>query len=221
MNTYNRISYEFDATDTKRKTAGIGIVVLLHIALAYGLANGLGRQVLQVLSNPLEVAIIQEAKPPEVKLPPPPPSKVVQRRAPVTPPPSYVPPPEIAAPPAPAAPTIAATTATPQPAEPMEPVKTTPAPAPAPVNISVACPNHATVRSNVQYPAQAQRMGLSGDVLVEFIVGTGGEVKDVSIVRSSNPVFNSAASAAVKLLRCVGQGQEARVRVPFAFRLDS
>lgn len=219
MNTYNRISYEFDVTDTKRKTAGIGIVVVLHIALAYGLANGLGRQVLQVLSNPLEVAIIQEVKPPEVKLPPPPPNKVVQRHAPVTPPPSYVPPPEIATPPVPAAPTIAATTTTPQPVEPMEPVKT--APAPTPVNISVACPNHATVRNNVQYPAQAQRMSLSGDVMVEFIVGTGGEVKDVSIVRSTNPIFNGAASAAVKLLRCIGQGQEARVRVPFAFRLDS
>jgi periplasmic protein TonB len=218
MDTTLRFSYASAPSDSSRGLAGIVITILLHVVLAYALFNGLGRKMIQVLQQPLDVAIVEEIKAPEQK--PPPPVKVAR------PPPSYVPPPDTRVQIQSSAPTITATTTTPEP-QPVEPVRVAPpappAPVvvPAPVNVSIACPNHASVRANVQYPAQAQRMGLSGDVLVEFIVGSGGEIKDISIARSSNPVFNGAATSAVAQLRCVGQGQDARVRVPFVFRLES
>jgi protein TonB len=218
MDTTLRFNYASASSDSSRGITGIVITILLHVVLAYALANGLGRKMIQVLQQPLDVAIVEEIKVPEQK-PPVQPVKVAR------PPPSYVPPPDTRVQIQSSAPTITATTTTPEP-EPVAPVRIAPpappvAAVPAPVNVSIACPNHASVRANVQYPAQAQRMGLSGDVLVEFIVGSGGEIKDISIARSSNPVFNAAATSAVAQLRCVGQGQDARVRVPFVFRLES
>ena len=59
------------------------------------------------------------------------------------------------------------------------------------------------------------------DKAVDFTVGTNGEVKDVTVSRSSNAIFNAAATAAVARLRCTGQGHDVRVRVPFAFRLGN
>ena len=48
----------------------------------------------------------------------------------------------------------------------------------------------------------------------------GGEIKDISILRSSNSMFNNAALNAVAQYHCVGQGHDARVQVPFAFRIE-
>jgi protein TonB len=77
------------------------------------------------------------------------------------------------------------------------------------------------VRSHVPYPPRAQSMGLSGDVMVEFVVGAEGEIKNISVVQSTNAIFNRAAIDAVGRFKCSSQAHEARVRVPFAFRLES
>jgi len=121
---------------------------------------------------------------------------------------------------APAQPVITATTAEPPPPV----VEAAPAPtpvAPPVVDVAITCSNHVAVRSQVSFPAQAERMGLSGDVVVDFTVGADGAIKNVGVSRSSNAVFNSAATAAVAKLKCAGQGHDVRVRLPFAFRLDS
>ena len=60
--------------DPAKRAAGIGLVVLLHIALIYALINGLARKVVEVVKPPLETKIIQNIKPPP---PPPPPPYVV------------------------------------------------------------------------------------------------------------------------------------------------
>lgn len=209
------IAYRMTDFSAGRSSRGLGfaITLVLHVLLAYALVNGLGRKVIQVLQSPLEVSILDEVKPPEAKPPPTaPPVKTVR------PPPAYVPPPEVPVP-VQTAPAITATTSSPEP-QPVEVVKAAP-PVPAPASINIVCPNHATVRANVQYPAQAQRLGISGEVLVEFVVGPGGDLRDISIVRSSSAIFNTAATNAVAQLRCVGQGQDARVRVPFTFRLET
>jgi protein TonB len=192
-----------------RNVVGIAAVVVLHAILAYAIANGLGHKVVDALRKPLDVALIEE-----VKLPaPPPPKPTPQPKAVTPPPPAYVPPAEVTveAPP----PVITATAVAPP--EPPAPVVS----APEQVNIAVACPNHMEVRRHVPYPARALNLGLSGEVLVEFVVGGGGEIKNVSIVQSTNAVFNRTAIEAVGRFKCTGQGREARVRVPFAFRLES
>jgi protein TonB len=193
---------------------GIVVVVALHVILGYLLINGLAHKAIELLKKPLEVSLIEELKleppPPPQKLPPPP--KVA------VPPPAYVPPPEVTV----QAPmqTNAIVATTNAPAAPVEVVSPPPAAPAQPIAVSLVCANFAEVRSRISYPAQAQRMGLSGEVLVEFTVAAGGEISDIHVARSSHAVFNAAATNAVAQLRCTGQGNPVNVRAPFAFRLD-
>lgn len=194
-----------------RQAIWISAAVLLHLILGYALVNGLGRKVVEVLKKPLDVAIIDEAKP----LPPPPPPKSLPPPPKAsTPPPSYVPPVEVPIS-APAAPTITTSKA------PVPEAPPAPAAPPTPINVAVACPNQAAVRSRVAYPAQAQRLGLSGDVVAEFTLNAAGEIRDITVTRSTNQVFNPTVIEAVGKLQCNGQGRDVRVRVPFSFRLDN
>ena len=210
------MSYAQPQRDLRQYSVGLAAVVAFHVLLAYALATGLARKVVEVLKAPLSVNVMEEVK----TLPPPPPPKYVPPppKTATPPPPDFVPQVEVPVQVTPP-PVVVATSPEPPPAPP--PVAP-PAPVAPPVaNVAVACPNHAAVRSQVPYPPQAERMGLSGDVVVDFTVGTNGEVKDVTVSRSSNAIFNAAATAAVARLRCTGQGHDVRVRVPFAFRLGN
>ena len=196
-----------------RNVTGITVAVAAHLVIGYALVNGLAHKVVEVLKKPLDVSLIEEIK---QAPPPPPPKKALPPPKVALPPPAYVPPPQVVVntPPPPAA--IAAVSSTPAP-----PVEVAPqVKAPPAVAVGIACPNHVDVRSRVAYPPQAQRMGLSGDVVVEFTVGPSGAIGGIHIVRSTNPMFNDAAANAVGHLRCVGQGQDVKVRVPFSFRLE-
>jgi protein TonB len=226
------MSYAQQQRDPAKHFAGIAFVVVFHIVLVYALVNGLGRKVIDVIKQPLQVSLIEEAKP----LPPPPP-KLIPKAAPhvaAPPPPVYTPPPEVkveAPPPVPN--TVVATTPVPPPVEtapPAPPAPPTPAPAPAPVaraepavvDVGVVCPNHKEVLGATPFPKQALKLGLSGDVTVEFEVNPDGSIANAVAVKSSNRVFNAVAIEAVsKNLHCVGQGQRVRARLPFTFRLDS
>jgi protein TonB len=201
-------------------SAGLVIVVLFHVLLGYALVNGLGRKMINVLKKPLDVAIIEE-----IRNPPPPAPKVLAPAAKVMLPiPSFVPPPEVtvAAPPAQ---NVITTGSQPDPAPvpmttPVTVAPPTPAAQPA-ISVKLACPNHLIVRSQVPYPSQAQQMGLNGDVVIEFTVGVGGQIAEVTVVKSTSPLFNDAAINAVHQLRCDSQGRDVRVRVPFSFRVES
>jgi protein TonB len=210
-----RQSYAAQQRDPRKHLVGLGAVVLFHVLLVYALANGLGRKVVDVIKGPLNINIIEEIKPPPP--PPPPPPKVVAQvrpRVAAPPPPAYVPTVEtiVEAPPPPIT-----TSAEPPPPEPPPPAVVEPAP-PAVINVAVACPNHRSVPVDV--PPQALRMGLSGKVTVEFLVAASGAVQNVHVVQTTHSVFNQAAIAAVAQYRCVGQGQNVRVRVPFIFQTE-
>jgi protein TonB len=196
--------------DPRRHLMGITTVVLVHAIAIYALTNGLAHKVVDVLKKPLDVSIIEELK---KAPPPPPPPKVIEPPKVVEPPPAFVPAPEIQvqAPP----PVIAVTAPTPPP-----PVVVAP-PIPAPprvASVGVVCPDHLAVLSKVQVPAQAQ--GQAGKVIVEFLVSATGTVGDVTVVKSTNRLFNAVATAAVGQLHCIGQGQNVRVQVPFVFEQD-
>ena len=131
-----------------------------------------------------------------------------------------MPPPEVQVQAPPVQAVIAVTTAAPP-----APTVVTPAPVvvapPSPVvNIHVACPNYLDVINRVQLPPQAQRLGMNGDVLVEFTLSPTGVVGDITITKSSNRIFNAVAIAAVAKFQCVGQGQVERVRLPISFVVD-
>ena len=202
--------------DPGKQFFGISVVILLHILLTYALLSGLARKVVDVLKKPLDVNIIEELKalpPPPKNLPPPP--KVV------VPPPAYVPPPEVHVEAPPQQNTVVVTTAVAPPEPTPVPVPVAkPAPPPV-VNVGAVCPNHLDIRTSVPFPPQALRLGLSGDVLVEFTVSPSGAIINIGVVKSTNRVFNDAATEAVAKFRCAGQGRDVRVSVPFNFRLEN
>lgn len=88
-----------------KHAVGLGIVILLHVLLAWALVSGLARKVVDVIRSPIETKIIEEVEPP----PPPPPENLPPPPQFAPPPPSYVPPPEIVVQNPPPAPTITVT----------------------------------------------------------------------------------------------------------------
>ncbi len=83
-------------------------------------------------------------------------------------------------------------------------------------------------RSQIQplYPARARSDGVTGKVLVDFVVDTAGHVSSASIVRSTNPVFDSPTLRAVRswnfepgLLH--GKPTSFRMRIPIVFSLNA
>jgi protein TonB len=217
--------YAGQQRDPRRNLAGVAFVVVFHILFAWALMSGLAREAVNAFKDPLVVRLIEEPKPVAEEPPPPPPpppprvkKAVAQSKAP--PPPAYVPPPEVAVA-VQSEPAIAVIqhepAPLPAPAPEVEPV---PEPVAVAAAVGVVCPNHLDIRSSVPYPPQALRANKSGEVLVEFVVNTGGSIGKVRIVRSSDTVFNKVAVSAVKRFRCIGQAEPALVRVPFQFALD-
>ena len=124
---------------------GIGIVLLIHVLLAWGLASGLARKAVEAVAGPIDVKVVEE----QVK-PPPPPERIVPPPPEMkAPPPPFVPPPEVqvSAPPPPNAiqapvsdtpPAVrdVAPKPVPQPAPPAPPP---PAPKPEKVTAAMVC----------------------------------------------------------------------------------
>jgi protein TonB len=193
----------------------------------YALVSGMATRVIDVVRQPIEAKVIAEVRkpppPPQTVIPPPPRFEA--------PPPPYIPPPEvrIAAPPPPQ-PTIQAVTSIPPP-QPVAiaPVPPAPAPAPAvvapapaaPVSAAVVCSNYTTVMGAAGYPREALRAGLDhGDALVQFTLAADGEVRDVHVLRQSDPIFGRSSVRIVGQYKCRGEGHDVVVQVPFGYRLE-
>ena len=74
-----------------------------------------------------------------------------------------------------------------------------------------------------EYPAELRRQMPNGTVFVLFLVGTDGRVSHAKIQKATDPVFESAALAAVKRWRFepgrrAGQAVESRMAVPITFQ---
>lgn len=197
-----------------RSLMGISFVILLHIALAYGLASGLARKAVEKVVGPLETKIIEEVKKPPPPDTPPPPPKMVQVM------PTFVPPPEVQI----SSPVVQAVISNPTPVAP--PVYAPPAPPapPAPVaapSVGVACPNSQSIRSEIKFPMQARKDGIEGEVVVAFTVAANGEIKDIEVKSSTNRVFNSVSINATRQFKCNAQGRDVRVEVPYSFKLEN
>ena len=147
------------------------------------------------------------------------------------PPPPFIPPPEVQiATPPPPQPTITAVTPTPPPAPVViapapPPVVAAPAPPPAPA--AGVCRGRllrttGTKMGDASFPREAARAGLEkGEVLVQFTLGAGGEVKNIKAVRASHPIFaRSRGDASSSEYTCQGQGHEVIVQVPFSYKME-
>ena len=82
----------------------------------------------------------------------------------------------------------------------------------------------ARVRVQPQYPFEMRRAGITGEVLVEFIVDANGDVRNAFAVRSSQREFETAAVQAVskwkfKPGRKGGRSVNTRMQQPISFSL--
>jgi periplasmic protein TonB len=212
----------------QRHLIGLSFVIVLHVAIVYALANGLGTKVIAVINQPIETKIIEETKPPSPREPPPPPQAVVPPSKPQIKPPVFVPAPEVQVPaPPPVQAPIAATTPTPAlESAPVAPpaVAETPAPVTTPppvMSAAVVCTNYARVMGQTGFPREALRLGLeTGEALIQFTLSANGEVKDIKSLRASHPVFARNSMRIVSEYKCVGQGREVIVQVPFGYKLE-
>jgi protein TonB len=216
------VNYAQEQRNPGKHATGIGIVVLIHVAVVYALVTGLAKKVVEVIKQPLETKVIEE-----IKKPPPPPPDIVVPPPPVlaAPPPPFIPPPEvqIATPPPLQQPAITATPTAPPAVANMTPLAPpTSAPAqPAPVSAAVVCSNFAAVMGDAAFPKEAVRIGLEkGDALIQFTLGANGEIKDVKTVRASHPIFARNSIRLVGDYKCQAQGREVLVQVPFGYKLE-
>lgn len=191
-----------------KHTVGIGIVVLMHLLLAWAIVSGLARKVVEVVKAPIETKIIEEVQPP----PPPPPENLPPPPKFAPPPPSFVPPPEVVVNnPAPA-PSITVTRDVPPPAPPVSIAPppgpaTPPAPAAAPAPpVRIAPRMDFNVCEKPEYASAARRAQVEGTVEVEFTMDTTGKVVEAKIVRSAgmsreHRLLDRATLAAVEACR--------------------
>lgn len=222
--------------DPRRHVVGIALVVLFHVVVIYALVTGLASKVVDVVRTPVETRLIQEpakpAPPPQATgVPPPPKFKA--------PPPPFIPPPEIriaTPPPRPPitvspepAPVVVAPepvappgpVAPPAPPVPPPPAPAAPAAAPAPLNVSVVCTNYRSVMGDAGFPREALRLGIEqGDALIQFTLAADGSVRDIKALRSSNPIFARNSEKLVAQYRCIGQGRDVIVTVPFRYKIE-
>lgn len=83
----------------------------------------------------------------------------------------------------------------------------------------------ARFQARPQYPFEMRRAGISGEVLVDFIVDTSGDVRNAFAVHSSQREFESAAVQAVSKWkfrpgRKGGHAVFTHMQVPIVFTLD-
>lgn len=162
---------------------GFGFVILLHVVIVYGLANGLAHSVVEAINGPMETKIIDEVQKKEEEPPPPPPDFK-------QPPPAFVDLPQINIETAqPATHAIQAVTnvrPTAPPPPPPPPVKREP---------PRQDPRHPITQPD--YPATSRRLGEEGAVVLKFLVEADGRLKDDSITVEQSSGHDRLDKAAI------------------------
>ena len=207
---------DFDPGQRGGRGVGVGVVIGIHIIVGWGLASGLGSEMVAAVKKPLQAVVLQEVVLPPPPPPPPPPKpqqppkQVVQQTAP---PPPYVPPAEVQTQAAVEAPVVQASITPPPAPAPIAP-PAPPAPsAPARMDLAIACPTQA----KPQLPEKALRDGLSGTVRAQVTI-MGGVVSAVDIV-SGPRVFHAAVREAMQKYRCTAPDGTVAMQA-FEFRVE-
>ena len=161
--------------DSGRRVVGLVVVVLFHALLVYGLVNGLARKIVDVVRQPLETKIIEEAKPPPDKPPPPPPPRLAP------PPPPFIPLPDVQVqlPSSMRQNTISAVTNV-RPSAPAPVVRQQA----APVRTTAAVVN-AKDCEKPEYPSASLRAEETGVVRLAFLIDVDGKVLESKVEKST------------------------------------
>ena len=81
------------------------------------------------------------------------------------------------------------------------------------------------LQTAIQYPEEARAAGLSGRVIVAFVVDAEGRVSEATVLRSAHPLLDEAALAAIRQARfepgrLQGTPVAVRMALPITFVLD-
>ena len=178
--------------DSPRRLTGFALVVLMHVALAYALVNGLARKIVEVVQAPVQVSIIEEIRAlPKAEPPPVSPPKPVQ---------SPTPKPSVTSLPRVPVPETKVQAATASRSDSITAVAARPDTANAvPTGVVVGALGEQKARDPVrtkavvdasacekpEYPSAALRARETGIVLLSFLVGVDGKVIEGKVLRSS------------------------------------
>lgn len=187
--------------DPRRRLMGLGFVVVLHVTVMYLLVIGLARRSIEVMPAPIQTKIVEEIRTQELQLPPPPPPPTIE-----IPPAAFVPPPEVRvqSPPPPSS-AIKAVTPEQRPDIRRVPKRTSPV-----INARRNCPEP-------EYPALSLRLGERGTVMLAFLIGVDGRVKESKIQESSGyPRLDEAARRALSRCRFIPGTVDGRVEESWA-----
>ncbi|HEY5801963.1 MAG TPA: TonB family protein [Burkholderiaceae bacterium] len=220
------MDFSKDGKGAGRNMTGIIFVVGFHLLVGYAVVSGLGTRLVAKLAPPVETKIIEEVKPPPPKdLPPPPPPPKT-----LAPPPPFIPPPEIQVAQPQVQSPISQSTSTAPPVRDIRPVQAPQAPV---AEAKPAGPSSVAATINVkdcpvpEYPRQSQRNEETGTVILRFLVGADGRVKDSQIEKSSG--FRELDKAArLSIGSCNkfkpgienGKPVESYARVAYEWKLD-
>lgn len=216
-----------EASDRRAAIWAVAIAILLHAGLlAARLPEGSGPVRIEkpTLEQGMKVRFLQPPPPPPPPEAPPPP--IEARRVPrpdptpdepepvVTPPPPLPPPiqvprdlPPVPAPPAPPAP-VSVPEPVPAPPE-MGPIRVAPGQGPGIIK-----------RVEPLYPPIARARRLQGTVVLDAIILEDGTVGSVTVVRSAHPIFDQAATSALKQWRFSPGREDVIMSLTVHFRLD-
>lgn len=82
------------------------------------------------------------------------------------------------------------------------------------------------IKANMQYPAAAQQNGIQGKVILQFVVTTTGEVKDIEVLQSVDPELDAEAVRICQILPRFAPGTlggkpvNVKYGLPINFTLD-
>lgn len=160
---------------------GIAIVIVLHVLVAYGIINGLGKRMITKMADAVETKIIEEVKPPPPPDTPPPPPPPEMK----APPPPFIPPVEVQVQqPPPQQTTIAvATTAKPATTELQKAPLAPPAPPARPSRTAAVADFNTCAKP--EYPKSSLRNEETGISTISFLIGVDGHVMDSKLTKSS------------------------------------
>lgn len=195
--------------DRRRQYLGLVFVVLLHFAIVYALVAGLARRMIEVIPSPIQAEIVDDVQTEEA-MPEPPPPPLDMPTAPYVPPPEI----EIRQPPPPQSNAITRTSSDPTTKDlAPRPYRTAPE-----INANSNCPKP-------EYPALSMRLGESGTVVLEFLIGRDGRVHRSRVEQSSgHPRLDEAARRALSRCKFVpgtinGKPTEAWAKLQYTWQM--
>jgi TonB family protein len=166
-------AYVHDTSFFSRRAIVFVVIVAFHVFLAWALAVGLARKVIEVIAPPIQADLVEEVEQRDVPPPPPPPE--FER------PPVEVPPPEVSIDiPVDVQQSTAITDVTDR------PVPMAPPPPPAPKAVKHPGLGKNFPASEDYYPAASKRLSEEGSPTVKVCVGPAGKLSEEPTIAQSS-----------------------------------